>query len=82
MIHNLTHDDGKDCLYQHNYKFQHLMDPSPMSNLIKIKDGNIFMVELDTKLHVNDLEYWFVRDAKLNKKMMVNIKRMQVFKRE
>lgn len=41
MIHNLTYDDGKDCLYQHNHKFQNLMQPSPMSNLITIKDANI-----------------------------------------
>jgi hypothetical protein len=39
MIHNLTHDDGKDNLYQHNHKFQHLMEPSPMSNIITVKNA-------------------------------------------
>ena len=76
MIHNLTYDDSKDNLYQHNFKYQHLMEPSLMSNLIKIKDGNFLIPDADARMHVNDLEYWFIRDKNQEKKMMVNIKRL------
>lgn len=55
MIHNLTYDDTKDSLYQHNYKYQHLMEPSPMSNLIRIKDGTFLLPEIEGRMQVKDL---------------------------
>ena len=55
MIHNLTHDDGQDNLYIHNFKHQHLMESSPMSNVIKIKDGAIDLLDADCRLHLKEL---------------------------
>lgn len=82
MIHNLTYDDSKDYLYQHNFKYQHLMEPSPMSNLIKIRDGNFLIPDADARMPVKDLDYWFIRDKNQEKKMMVNIKRLELWKRD
>lgn len=52
-----------------------------MSNLIKIKNGDFLLPELDARLHVNDFDYWFNRDKDMNKKMMINIKKLEIFKR-
>lgn len=38
--------------------------------------------EIEARMHVKNLEYWFVRDQNQEKKMLVKITRLELFKRD
>lgn len=78
-MHNITYDDGKEHFFQHNFKFQHLMEFSDLSNKIKIRRLEVGIQEIGQDVNIGGFEFWFMRDLKRVNRMFVKGRHLEMW---